>query len=210
MPDDFAQMIPDARDFYIRLAANNSKDWWTDHKSEYETRLKQPALLFLDLIADHLRRDTGQPITTKLFRPHRDVRFSKDKTPYTTHLHMLWSMGDGAPGYFLGLSHTYLRIGAGRMGFEKDDLLRYRTAIDTGGALLDAINEVTAKGYAPHEPALKRVPSPYAKDHPNADLLRQKACSYWSDLAPDTDDLTAATKSAFADLKPLTQALRSL
>ncbi|WP_186827015.1 DUF2461 domain-containing protein [Shimia ponticola] len=210
MADDFAQLIPDARDFYTRLAANNSKDWWTAHKTEYESRLKRPALLFLDVIADHLRQVTDTSIQTKLFRPHRDVRFSKDKTPYHTHLHMLWSMGDDAPGYFLGLSHTYLRIGAGRMGFEKDTLLRYRAAIDEGGPLLDAIDDAENKGYTPHEPALKRVPSPFDKDHPRADLLRQKACSYWSDIAWDTDDLTEATKAAFSDLTPLTQALRSL
>ena len=88
MADDFAQMIPDARDFYARLAQNNTRDWWTEHKSEYEARLKAPALLFLDITADWLRDLSGSTITTKLFRPHRDVRFSKDKTPYNTHLHM--------------------------------------------------------------------------------------------------------------------------
>lgn len=210
MADDFAQMIPDARDFYTRLAANNTKAWWEDNKHDYEARLKRPALLFLDIIADHLRAQTGGTIKTKLFRPHRDVRFSKDKTPYQTHLHMLWTMGDGAPGFFLGLSPHYLRIGAGRMGFEKEEILRYREDIDNGGPILDAITAVAALGYDPHEPALKRVPSPYAKDHPNADLLRQKSCSYWADLPPDTDDLTAATKSAFADINPLITALQTL
>ena len=210
MADDFAQMIPDARAFFTELAANNNKDWWVENKQTYETALKAPALLFLDVMADRLRKLTGGPITTKLFRPHRDVRFSKDKTPYNAHLHMLWGMGDGQPAFFLGISPTYIRVGAGQMHFDKEQLLRWRAAVDSGGAILEAVLAGQAAGYELNEPPLKRVPSPYPKDHPHGELLKRKGCALWGHLPSDTDDLTDSVSAAFSDLWPLCDALRDL
>ena len=82
---DFNQLVPDAKDFLSRLAQNNTRDWFSEHKAEYERHIKGPAQLFLDQIAARLQKRLATPIKTKLFRIHRDVRFSKDKTPYNTH-----------------------------------------------------------------------------------------------------------------------------
>lgn len=87
--DPFARLIPEARAFLSELATHNERNWFTEHKSRYETELKAPALLLLDQVAHDIGRKTGNPPKPKLFRPHRDVRFSKDKTPYTTYLHMM-------------------------------------------------------------------------------------------------------------------------
>jgi len=203
----FDPLITNARRFFTELEANNTRTWWTDHKAVYESTLKAPALLLLDTVADILRKETGQTIKTKLFRPHRDVRFSKDKRPYNTHLHMLWDTGQGA-GYFLGLSHSYLRIGAGQMGFEKAALVAYRHAIDEGGTLRDAIAMSLAEGFEMDPPQLKRVPAPFAKDHPEAELLKRKGLTLWDDL-PDTN-LLSETKARFAALTPLVKALTEL
>ncbi len=92
MPDPFADLIPQARAFLGELSSNNTRDWFTAHKTRYESKLKAPALLFLDQVAHDLGRSTGQSLRPKLFRAHRDVRFSKDKTPYHTHLNMLWTI----------------------------------------------------------------------------------------------------------------------
>lgn len=88
MTDRFARLIPDARAFLTELSANNTRDWFTTRKSRYEADLKAPALALLEEGAQAIARITGQMPHTKLFRPHRDVRFSKDKTPYHTHLHL--------------------------------------------------------------------------------------------------------------------------
>ena len=77
MPDPFSQLIPEARAFLSELAQNNTRDWFNDNKPRYEQQLKTPALHLLDQVAAQV----GDGVTTKLFRPQRDIRFSKDKTP---------------------------------------------------------------------------------------------------------------------------------
>ena len=115
-----ADLITDARAFLTRLNRNNTRDWWQAHKAEYDTGLRDPALALLDKMAPQLARLAGHDITTKLFRPHRDVRFSKDKTPYQTHLHMMWQIESEArqnPVFFFGIGLDYVTAGAGIMGY---------------------------------------------------------------------------------------------
>lgn len=116
--DPFATLISDSRAFLNALADNNTKDWFNDNKPTYEAQLRAPALALLDTMAASLEKQSGQVPSTKLFRPHRDVRFSKDKTPYHLHLHMLWSTPP--VGYFFGIGRDYLSVGGGIMGFDKD------------------------------------------------------------------------------------------
>src|SRR2546430_17459135 len=66
-----------ALDFYEDLEADNSKSFWTAHKHIYEESVRTP----LEALAAELEPEFGSP---KLFRPYRDVRFAKDKTPYKT------------------------------------------------------------------------------------------------------------------------------
>lgn len=93
MPDPFARLITDARTFLGELAQNNTRDWFAVHKARYDGTLKAPALLLLDQVAHDLGPQTTQGLGVKLFRPYRNVRFSRDKTPYHTHLHMMWTLG---------------------------------------------------------------------------------------------------------------------
>jgi uncharacterized protein (TIGR02453 family) len=103
----------------------------------------------------------------KVFRIHRDVRFSKDKTPYNTHLHMMWSRGGEAkaPAWFFGAAPDYLTFGMGVMGLEKDTLTRYRQMIDEDGDdLTDALGKAgrprraSPVGLGPR--TAQRVPKP--------------------------------------------------
>jgi uncharacterized protein (TIGR02453 family) len=91
-------------------------------------------------MAEDIARATGKPHVPKVFRIHRDVRFSKDKTPYNTHLHMMWSRGaeaTRAPAWFFGAAPDYLTFGMGVMGLEKDTLTRFREMVDKTGDDLD-------------------------------------------------------------------------
>ena len=204
MPDPFADLIPDARAFLTELAQNNSRDWFTAHKDQYETALKRPALLLLDHFAAGLSAQTDHPVTTKLFRPHRDVRFSKDKTPYNTHLHMLWQVGQAA--LFFGVAPGYVTFGGGVMAFDKNQLTNWRAAVDSdkGSDIADLTQTLAAKGYTPDAAELKRVPAPYDKDHPHAELLRHKSFKLWRQV-PEQDWPTpiAALQSSADDLGPL-------
>jgi len=156
-----------ALDFYEDLEADNTKTFWTAHKHIYDESVKAP----LEALMLDLEREFGP---AKLFRPYRDVRFSKDKTPYKTH-----------QGAWFGESSTYLHISAAGLflaaGYwdtssTQVDRLRRAVADDVAGpALQRAINAVTKKGNEIGGEQLTRVPAGYDKDHPRADLLRYKS-----------------------------------
>ncbi|WP_299354471.1 TIGR02453 family protein [uncultured Shimia sp.] len=212
MTDTFDTLVPDARRFLGDLSASNNREWFTANKSYYEADLKAPALAFLDVVGARLEKMTGAPVETKLFRPHRDVRFSKDKTPYHTHLHMLWSQG--GLNWFFGVAPDYISVGAGVFGFDKDALVRWREAADSnGGAIAAMIATLTDNGARLGEPELKRVPAPFDKDHPHGALLRRKGLTLWFDTdeaALKKGGLTAWVETAFSELLPVQTALRSL
>lgn len=214
--DPFARLIPDARAFLGELAANNDREWFAAHKARYDADLKTPATLLLDQITYDIKRDSGLILAPKLFRAHRDVRFSKDKTPYHTHLHMLWSIdlqGRQKPGLFFGVSPGYVTVGGGIMGFDKPVLSDWRQLVDGpfGDAMQDVLDQAAQTGLALREPELKRVPTPYAKGHRHADLLRRKGLALWREIdKADHATPLAAIKSAFHDILPVLQGLRPL
>ena len=208
--DAFDDLIANARRFLSELADNNSKDWFAANKARYDSQLKSPALAVLDHLAADLNRLTGQDVGTKLFRAHRDVRFSKDKTPYHTHLHMLWTT-QGA-GWFFGISPDYVTLGGGRMGFSKDAIDAWRLDIDgrPGAAIQSELDQLAANGFRISEPELKRIPAPYDATHPRADLLRHKSLTVWRDLMPPVTDLPATAMQVFTQIHPLQQRLARL
>ena len=192
-------LIGTARGFLAELDANMSRDWFEAEKPRYETGLKRPALALLDDLAPRLAALTGETVTTKLFRPHRDVRFSKDKTPYTTHLHMMWALESEArqsPVFFFGIGLDYVTAGAGMMGFDKPVLEDWRKVVDLDTGRIQAVLAAAeADGFRRREPDLKRVPAPYPADHPAGDLLRLKGLTLSHELgvaAVLPEDLMAA------------------
>ncbi len=210
----FDSLIPEARAFLQALAQNNTRDWFLEHKSDYEARLKAPALHLLDEIAARLTRRTGAPVSTKLFRPHRDVRFSKDKTPYHTHLHMLWTAraDSGAPTqWYFGISPDYISAGGGVMGFDKTMLSHYRAALaEHGPALLSAVNGLQALGARLSDPELKRPAPPIAPDDPLADLARRKSLRLRFEYPPEIKGLAGRLEHDFISLLPMQEALKKL
>jgi len=199
MSAQFSTLIPDTQQFFAELAQDNTKDWFHTHKPRYETRLKAPALALLEAVAPRVAELAGSDVKPKLYRAHRDVRFSKDKSPYKLHLHMLWApQGSGTqPAYFFGIAPGYVSAGAGIMGFDTQQIADWRAFVSEreGTALQAKIEDACAQGARIDPPELKRVPSPFDKDHANADLLRRKSLTLWCDLGR-TDhlerDLTAA------------------
>lgn len=213
MSDPFARLIPEARAFLSALAAENTRDWFAAHRDEYEARLKRPAELLLDQVAADLGRMLGMPAATKLFRPQRDVRFSKDKTPYTTHLHLAWSpsaAGMAEAGFFFGIAPEYVTLGAGVMAFDRERLERWRQAVagPDGEAIATEIEALASLGFTPREAELKRVPAPFPPDHPRAGLLRRKGLVLWRNLDERAFSSPVATlTSDFSTLAPLVRRL---
>lgn len=177
--DGFEAMIDDSNAFFAELKANNTKDWFAPRKEHYNSAIKRPAELFGELLAEDFSRISGRAMKPKLFRIYRDVRFSKDKTPLNAHLHMLWrEAGDKpfAPAFFFGSEPGSLVCGFGITGLKGESLTRFRAFVDSHGESLQ--NEIAALGWATSswgEAPLKRVPKPYAEDHPYAELLKRKS-----------------------------------
>lgn len=201
-----SDIITTARTFYGQLAANNKKEWWDENRGTYDNVLKPFATSLLDRLSPQIAEISDTPVKTKLFRPHRDVRFSNDKTPYKTHIHMMWrleSEGPQSPVYFFGIGLDYVTVGSGMMGFEKPVLENWRHFADLDHErLLGIFDGLKSQGYGFREPALKRVPNAYDKDHPAGELLRMKGVMASKDLGTP-EDLDAAIVDAFTELWPL-------
>src|SRR5258708_22542837 len=132
----------EALDFYEGLEADNSKAYWTAHKAIYEEKVRGPMAELLEELAP----DFGE---SKIFRPYRDVRFSKDKSPYQTHIGAL--VGDG----YIHLSANGLGAGSGMHGMAPDQVDRYRRAGargKTGEGLQRLLSRLERPGDPRHRP----------------------------------------------------------
>ena len=152
-------------ELYEGLEADNSRTYWHANKAVYERCVKAPMEELLAELAD----DFGPG---RIFRPNRDTRFSKDKSPYK--LNCAASM----PGGYVSFSADGLFAGSGLYMPSPDQLQRFRGAVDDdrSGPELEAIVVALRKGryeVGAHE-VLKTAPKGYAKDHPRIELLRHK------------------------------------
>lgn len=195
-------LFQDTRAFLAELAASNSRAWFQTQKTRYDTLLKRPSEKLLAETAAWLEAETGEQPRTKLFRPYRDVRFSPDKTPYHTHLHMMWSLGDGR-AWMLGIAPDYATVGAGIMAFGSAQADRFRAAV--AGPEGETLAKLLDQGWRVDPPALKRVPAPYTADHPRAELLRHKGLVAWADDMDDalSRDAGAAVRDVMVRAQPL-------
>ena len=154
--------------FFIGLELDNSKRYFDAHRETYEAAVKAPMVALVDSLA----ADYGEG---KVFRAHRDIRFSKDKAPYKTNIAA--TAGMNGHGGYISLDSRGLTVAAGRYELTPQQLLKYRkrVAADATGTQLAAIVAKLEKaGYGIGGEALKRVPAGLPQDHPRARLLRHK------------------------------------
>jgi uncharacterized protein (TIGR02453 family) len=180
--------FPETQEFLRVLRTNNDRTWFNANKARYERVYKAPAEAFVAELRPRLEALAGVPLGGKAFRIHRDVRFSKDKSPYHTHLHLGFQhqRAGGEPrrrgGFYFGIDPEVLTLGVGAFDFGPADLDRYRKAVaddSWGGDLAELLARLGARQY---EPDLKRTPAPYSADHPRAELLKRKGLNVWRDL----------------------------
>ncbi|ADP81904.1 DUF2461 domain-containing protein [Pseudofrankia inefficax] len=162
---EFSGFPAEALIFFDGLEADNSKAYWTDHREVYETAVRGPMLALLDA----LEPEFGEP---HVFRPYRDVRFSKDKSPYKTAIGAHCDRG----GY-VQVSANGLMAASGYWRTAPDQVERLRAAIadDLLGPGLEAlVGQLRAAGYDVSGTVLKTRPRGYDADHPRIELLRHK------------------------------------
>ena len=169
--------------FFDRLKKNNTKQWFEEHRNDYDEFVLHPAREYVIAMGEKLRKiapdvNAIPKINKSLFKINRDVRFSKDKSPYKTYMGIwLWE-GDGkrmeSSGFYLHVENKNMLIGVGIKMFPKPLLDRYRKAVvdkKQGAALKSAIKKVISKGYLIDGKYYKKVPRGFDVDHPNAEYL---------------------------------------
>jgi uncharacterized protein (TIGR02453 family) len=180
------------------LERDNSKPYFERTRSVFLADVREP---FEDLLDELTLEFAGEP---KVFRQHRDIRFSPDKSPYKTRTYGIVHDGSGR-AWYASLSASGLYAASGYWRMAGDQLERYRAAVsdELAGLLADA----ESAGLELAEPALKTVPRGFPRDHPHAALLRYKSVIAGRALAPgpalETRDALAFVASTWRAVAPL-------
>jgi uncharacterized protein (TIGR02453 family) len=188
MPKAFAGFSPKAITFLRQLKKNNSRDWFTPRKEEFESLLRQPMLELTGIIADGMRSfavDYVMEPKRAVHRIYRDMRFSKDKSPYKTNISaMFWRKGlpkNLSAGFYYSLSGDVFELAGGLYMPGPEELAAVRRAIaeDAGGFKKQIETKACVKLMGPcRGDSLTRDPKGY-EGHPAATLLRRKQFYYF-------------------------------
>lgn len=218
MSTGFTGFRPEALAFLVELALNNDRAWFQPRKAEYEALLKEP-LERLCSALDAEFRARGVPLAAdparSPFRIYRDVRFSKDKSPYKTNIgaSFPWIGDGGGVGGYFHLEPGAIFVGGGMWHPSPARLAAWRSAVvgDRAGVngVLDDTSFRAAFGAVEGE-RLKRAPTGYPPDDPDIDLLRLKDVVFSRPLS-DADVLAADLPATIAEaLGPAVPLLRLL
>ena len=175
--------------FFRGLARNNNKPWFEAHRDEYEAEVRGPMRELIEDLDTRFARfapEIGADPKRSMFRINRDIRFSKDKSPYKTHaacwFHHLNAERNVGAGAYAGSAGYYFHlepggrsmIGAGLWMPPRPQLNKLREGIAKGPEGLDRVARSIPRrfGGLDDEGALKRMPRGYAEDHPAAKWLR--------------------------------------
>lgn len=202
------QVPQEAFKFLKKLAENNDRDWFNEHKSEFKSLQSEVKEVFEDLLVKVQEHDRIQRL--KVFRIYRDIRFSKDKTPYKTHIsaNYIRIKPDFRGSYYLHLEPGNSFIGAGFWAPEKDDLLRIRKEFEMDA---DEMREILKdKTLIQHwgnlqGDELKTAPRDFDKEHQNIDLIRKKQFIFSKALSDElvlSDQLVDHVNDAFKAIRP--------
>jgi uncharacterized protein (TIGR02453 family) len=176
----FSGFAPEAFAWYEGLERDNSKAYFTRTRAVYEATARGE----LEALFDELATEFGG--TARLFRQQRDIRFTPDKSPYKDRT---YGVLVGAPSsYYAELSARGLYAGSGYHQLMRDQLDRFRAAIDDDGSgreLVVAVRSVEAAGLEIAGASLKTAPRGYPREHPRIELLRRKALFAGRRLAPE-------------------------
>jgi uncharacterized protein (TIGR02453 family) len=163
------------------LERDNSREYFKATRATFDAEVRGPFELLLADLSDEFGGEVH------VFRQHRDVRFSPDKSPYKTRTYGLLHDSGEANAWYAEVSARGVYAAAGYWRMASDQLERYRAAVladDTGAALGEATRAVQDAGLELAPPALKTAPRGMPRDHPRVALLRYKDLIAGSRLAP--------------------------
>ncbi|WP_374541733.1 DUF2461 domain-containing protein [Flavobacterium sp.] len=160
------------------LKKNNNRDWFADNKKRFEVENKNAKNFFTEVLADLEKIDSIERM--QVFRIYRDVRFSKDKTPYKTHFSVGFTRTKPLlrGGMYLHIEDGGSFVGGGFWEPNNEDLQRIRKELELDASELRAIiNDATFKQFFKNGlegEELKTAPKGFDKTHPDIDLIRKK------------------------------------
>jgi uncharacterized protein (TIGR02453 family) len=206
--------------FLRGLARNNKREWFQPRKQIFEEQVKQPMRALVETVNAALMSIAPEFVTEPdkaIYRIYRDTRFSKDKTPYKTHIaasfHHRGSGGHSDAGFYFAISHKEVAIGSGVYMPQPAELLAIRNHIagrhEEFRRILRARQVRELFGELQGE-QLSRVPKGFACDHPAADLLRFKQFILYKELPLDlatTPELYKEVVKRFRVMTPFLQCL---
>lgn len=163
-------------DFLKALELNNNREWFIENKIVFEKAKETSAILFNSIYSDLQTIDHVDHL--KIYRIYRDVRFSKDKTPYKTHFSMYVGrlQPENRGGYYLHLQPGQSFIGIGFFEPNKEDLLRIRKEIELDSELEQILNSKKIQDtFGPlRGDEVKTAPKGFDKNHERIALLKKK------------------------------------
>ncbi|HSE71115.1 MAG TPA: DUF2461 domain-containing protein [Nocardioidaceae bacterium] len=193
-----------ALDFYDDLETDNTKSFWAEHKDTYESAVRAP----MTALVSALEPEFG---SAKVFRPYRDVRFAKDKTPYKTHQGAFVAHGP-ATGWYVEVAAPGVRVGVGFYEASSPRLARIREAIvddRRGGDLERILTDLQERGWTLGGDTLKTAPRGFPADHPRIELLRHRsmtlAKSYGFEPVIHTPELLDRVRADWREAAPFVE-----
>ena len=208
---------PETYVFLEELKANNTRDWFAANKSRYESHVLDPALDFIDAMAEPLTKISTQFVASSrrsggsLMRVYRDTRFGNNKTPYKTNIgiqfrHRL-AKDVHAPGFYVHVATDGVFLGVGSWRPDSAALARIREAVaENSDAWVKTRDQRKFRGaFKLVGECLKTAPRGFAKDHPMLEDLRRKDFLGVHDMpanAPLNPQFVAAASQRFADAEP--------
>jgi uncharacterized protein (TIGR02453 family) len=204
MPAEFTGFPSQALDFYDDLEVDNSRTYWEKHKGTYDYSVRRPMVALCAALADEFG-------DAKVFRPYRDVRFAKDKTPYKTAQGAFVEVGP-ATGWYVEVSARGVRTGAGFYDATGPRIASIREAIDDdrrGNDLAQMLKKLEANGWVIGGHVLKTAPRGYDLSHPRINLLRHKSLTIGHDYGFEpiihTPELLEAVRDDWRTLRPFVE-----
>lgn len=200
--------------FLAELEAHNERAWFQANKARYEAQARDPMLRFIAALGEPLQKISRhfdadpRPQGGSMFRIYRDTRFSKDKTPYKTHVaaqfrHHGCSEGVHGPGFYLHLEAGRCFAGGGLWHPEPEPLRQIREHIVSHAKAWKALRD---GGLEIEGESLKRVPQGFSAEHPLAEDLKLKdfyTSTSFTDRQVCSQDFLERVAKAFQDTAPL-------
>ena len=207
--------------FLAKLKRNNNREWFESHREEFVASVLEPAQEFVLVLGEMLRAVVpgiiAIPKTDKsIFRLHRDIRFSKNKSPYKTNLGIIWWEGDRkkmeCSGFYFHVEPDYIFLGAGQYMFTNELLKKYRRVVynpDNAKELNTIVEKLKKKNFELGGKTFKRVPKGFDIEYPYADYFLYSGIYVYEELTDlkklEKENPVDFAYKKFAEMLPLHQ-----